>query len=103
MFVLRVRRSQILSFHKRMSIVTDTLSRASVHLDHFIFVMILVSYLHHLSVYPCLFNQLPSLRLFLAHRKMEVVFTWFTNNSGTHHPLCARVDARAWLANPWGI
>lgn len=39
---LHDQRSQILSFHKRMSIVTDTLSRASVHLDHFIFVMILV-------------------------------------------------------------
>ncbi|CAM9200045.1 unnamed protein product [Ascophyllum nodosum] len=32
----------ILSFHKRMSIVTDTLSKASTHLDHFIFVMLLV-------------------------------------------------------------
>lgn len=33
---------QKLTFHKRMSIVTDTLSRASTHLDHFLFVFVLV-------------------------------------------------------------
>ncbi|CAM9848987.1 unnamed protein product [Ectocarpus sp. 6 AP-2014] len=33
---------QMLTFHKRMSIVTDTLSRASTHLDHFLFVFFLV-------------------------------------------------------------
>ncbi|CAM9584781.1 unnamed protein product [Ectocarpus sp. 4 AP-2014] len=32
----------MLTFHKRMSIVTDTLSRASTHLDHFLFVFFLV-------------------------------------------------------------
>ncbi|CAN0001978.1 unnamed protein product [Ectocarpus fasciculatus] len=33
---------KMLTFHKRMSIVTDTLSRASTHLDHFLFVFFLV-------------------------------------------------------------
>ncbi|CAM9350133.1 unnamed protein product [Ectocarpus sp. 8 AP-2014] len=33
---------EMLTFHKRMSIVTDTLSRASTHLDHFLFVFFLV-------------------------------------------------------------
>eukprot|EP00904_Undaria_pinnatifida_P010525 jgi/Undpi1/6602/HiC_scaffold_20.g09081.m1 len=33
---------QILTFHKRMSIVADTLRRASTHLDHFLFVFFLV-------------------------------------------------------------
>ncbi|CAN0453570.1 unnamed protein product, partial [Hapterophycus canaliculatus] len=32
----------MLTFHKRMSIVTDTLNRASTHLDHFLFVFFLV-------------------------------------------------------------
>lgn len=36
------RTAQMLTFHARMSIVTDTLSRASTHLDHFLFVFFLV-------------------------------------------------------------
>eukprot|EP00752_Nemacystus_decipiens_P012801 g11336.t1 len=40
---------QMLSFHARMSIVTDTLSRASIHLDHFLFVFFLV-----ILVFSCL-------------------------------------------------
>ena len=40
----------MLTFHKRMSIVTDTLSRASTHLDHFLFVIFLVSVGSHACV-----------------------------------------------------
>lgn len=40
---LPLRTKQMLTFHARMSIVTDTLSRASTHLDHFLFVFFLVS------------------------------------------------------------